>query len=64
MTFTALTYLFLAYGIFWFVPLALLVVILVRLNHLSREIAALRRRLGSDADRWQSQGQDPTIEGA
>lgn len=50
MTYSVLMYLFLAYGVFLVVPLALLIVILVRLNHVSREVAALRRRLDGVPD--------------
>lgn len=53
MSYTALLYLILAYGVFAIVPVALLVIILLRLNQVSREVAALRQRLNgaTDADR-------------
>lgn len=38
-------FLFLAYGVLWLVPVALLVVFLVRLERMHREVATLRRRL-------------------
>jgi len=40
-----LLYLFLAYGVFALVPLALLIVLLVRLDRLTKEVAALRQRV-------------------
>lgn len=63
MTPSAQTYLFLAYGVFWGVPLALLVIILLRLNRLAREVAALRQRLGDNGARHAG-GQGPDLEDA
>jgi len=59
MSLAALIYLVIAYGILWVVPLALLIVILVRLNRVSHEVEALRRRLdGAPGARYVSPDAD------
>lgn len=56
---SSLVYLFLAYGAFWFIPTALLVIILLRVNRLHREVEALRRQIGPHgADRPSAQAGD------